>query len=167
LNELEILSQRVGTALKAAGLLLVTAESCTGGWVAQALTSVAGSSEWFERGYVAYSNASKRELLNVRDETLARHGAVSEETALEMALGALARSRGQVALAVTGVAGPGGGTVAKPVGTVCFAWCRQGHEPRTETRMYVGDRHGVRLQSVLRAMQGVLEVLDPQPVAAT
>jgi nicotinamide-nucleotide amidase len=112
------LSRTVGERLKAAGAMLVTAESCTGGWVAQALTSVAGSSEWFERGFVTYSDDAKRELLGVRAETLSQHGAVSEETAREMARGALERSRGTLALAVTGVAGPGGGSAEKPVGMV-------------------------------------------------
>src|SRR5687768_7710588 len=102
--------------------MLVTAESCTGGWVAQAVTSVAGSSDWFERGFVTYSNDAKHDLLGVRKKTLDAHGAVSEETAREMAQGALARSKGTLAVAITGVAGPGGGSREKPVGMVCFAW---------------------------------------------
>jgi nicotinamide-nucleotide amidase len=138
--------------------MLVTAESCTGGWVAQAITSVAGSSEWFERGFVTYSDDSKQELLGVRNETLARHGAVSEETAREMAQGALARSKGTVALAVTGVAGPGGGSATKPVGMVCFAWAGK-HTVQSETRRFSGDRESVRKQSVIRALEGVLEEL--------
>jgi nicotinamide-nucleotide amidase len=140
--------------------MLVTAESCTGGWAAQAVTSVAGASEWFERGFVAYSNAAKQELLGVRADTLERHGAVSEEAAREMALGALARSRGTLALAITGVAGPGGGSAAKPVGMVCFAWARQGEAARSETRRLSGGRAAVREQSVIRALEGVLETLD-------
>lgn len=152
------LAQRVGAALKERALLLVTAESCTGGWTAMALTSVAGSSDWFERGYVTYSNAAKREELGVSEETLRRHGAVSEETAREMAAGALRKGRGQLALAITGVAGPTGGTPAKPVGTVCFAWALGG-KIVSETRRFDGDRESVRRQSVLRALQGVLEML--------
>jgi nicotinamide-nucleotide amidase len=140
--------------------MLVTAESCTGGWAAQAVTSVAGASEWFERGFVTYSNAAKQELLGVRADTLERHGAASEETAREMALGALARSRGTLALAITGVAGPGGGSAAKPVGMVCFAWARKGTPARSETRRLSGDRAAVREQSVIRALEGVLETLD-------
>jgi nicotinamide-nucleotide amidase len=138
--------------------MLVTAESCTGGWVAQAVTSVAGSSDWYERGFVTYSNDAKQDLLGVRAETLAQHGAVSEETAREMAQGALARSRGTLALAVTGVAGPGGGSRAKPVGMVCFAWASK-HAVRTQTRHFSGDRESVRKQSVIRALEGVLEEL--------
>ena len=152
------LAKKVGERLKAAGAQLVTAESCTGGWVAQAVTAIAGSSSWFERGFVTYSNAAKQELLGVRKETLEAHGAVSEETAREMADGALKKSKGTIALAVTGVAGPGGGTREKPVGMVCFAWA-DGKKLRSETRRFSGDRDSVRRQSVLRALQGVLETL--------
>jgi nicotinamide-nucleotide amidase len=152
------LAEKVGERLKAAGAQLVTAESCTGGWVAQAVTAIAGSSSWFERGFVTYSNAAKQELLGVRKETLEAHGAVSEETAREMADGALKKSKGTIALAVTGVAGPGGGTREKPVGMVCFAWA-DGKKLRSETRRFSGDRDSVRRQSVLRALQGVLETL--------
>ena len=152
------LAKKVGERLKAAGAQLVTAESCTGGWVAQAVTAIAGSSSWFERGFVTYSNDAKQELLGVRKETLEAHGAVSEETAREMADGALKRSKGTIALAVTGVAGPGGGTPDKPVGMVCFAWA-DGKKLRSETRRFSGDRDSVRRQSVIRALQGVLETL--------
>lgn len=153
------LATSVGQRLKAAHALLVTAESCTGGWVAQVVTSVPGSSEWFERGFVTYSNDAKQELLGVRGETLQRHGAVSEETAREMALGALARSKGSVALSVTGVAGPGGGSPGKPVGMVCFAWARDG-AVASETCHFAGDRESVRRQSVIQALEGLLERLD-------
>ena len=152
------LAKTVGERLKAARQILVTAESCTGGWVAQAVTSIAGSSDWFERGYVTYSNAAKEELLGVRQATLKKHGAVSEETAREMAQGALARSKGTVALAVTGVAGPGGGTAEKPVGMVCFAWADK-RGTRVETKNFSGDRDAVRRQSVIRALEGVIETL--------
>jgi nicotinamide-nucleotide amidase len=155
LNEL---AREVGKRLKAARQMLVTAESCTGGWVAQAVTAVAGSSDWFERGFVTYSDASKQELLGVRSETLARHGAVSEETAREMAQGALARSKATLALAVTGVAGPGGGSATKPVGMVCFAWASKA-AVKSETQRFAGDRESVRAQSVIRALDGVLEQL--------
>ncbi|MCZ7563405.1 MAG: CinA family protein [Burkholderiales bacterium] len=157
---LDALARAVGACLKAAGGVLATAESCTGGWVAQAVTSVAGSSQWFDRGFVTYSNDAKQEMLGVSGETLARHGAVSEEAAREMALGALARSRADVVLAVTGVAGPAGGTAAKPVGMVCFAWARRGGAPRTETRRFNGDREQVRRESVAAALQGVLRCLE-------
>ena len=152
------LARQVGEALKARGLKLVTAESCTGGWVAMALTAVAGSSDWFERGYVTYSNAAKREDLGVAAETLACHGAVSEQAAREMAAGALKKGGARVALAITGVAGPAGGTPAKPVGTVCFAWT-DGSKMVSETRRFDGDRERVRRQSVERSLQGLLELL--------
>ncbi len=150
---------RAGEALRQRNRTLVTAESCTGGWVAQAVTSVSGSSGWFERGFVCYSDASKVELLGVSPATLERHGAVSEQTAREMAAGALARSRGTLAVAVTGVAGPAGGTAQKPVGMVCFAWATA-EQIRAETMHFAGDRERVRRQSVERALRGVLEVLD-------
>jgi nicotinamide-nucleotide amidase len=152
------LAQRLGAALKARGLKLATAESCTGGWVAMALTAIPGSSEWFERGYVTYSNTAKREDLGVAEETLRRHGAVSEETAREMAAGALERARVEVALAITGVAGPTGGTAAKPVGLVCFAWAH-GSKITSETRRFDGDRESVRRQSVLHALDRATELL--------
>ena len=152
------LAARVGRRLKAKKRRLVSAESCTGGWVAQVVTSIPGSSAWFERGVVTYSNAAKRELLGVRAATLKKHGAVSEETAREMARGALARSNGNLALAVTGIAGPGGGSRDKPVGTVCFAWAGK-KQLRSETRRFPGDRESVRRKSVVRALQGVLESL--------
>jgi nicotinamide-nucleotide amidase len=153
------LAKRIGQRLKGANAVLVTAESCTGGWAAQVVTSAAGSSAWFDRGFITYSNAAKRELLGVRAETLAQHGAVSEETAREMALGALARSQGSVAVSITGVAGPAGGTKEKPVGTVCFAWARAGRV-HAETRRFLGDRESVRKQSVISALEGVLSTLD-------
>ncbi|HZO00999.1 MAG TPA: CinA family protein [Burkholderiales bacterium] len=152
------LAKKLGEGLKAHCAKLVTAESCTGGWAAQVATSVPGSSDWFERGFVVYSNAAKQELLGVQTETLEAHGAVSEETAREMAQGALARSKGTIALAVTGVAGPGGGSADKPVGMVCFAWAdRRG--VRAETRRFPGDRDSVRRQSVIHALEGVLKAL--------
>ena len=154
------LARVLGARLRAAGAMLVTAESCTGGWAAQVVTSVAGSSEWFERGFVTYSNAAKQESLGVQPGTLARHGAVSEETAREMALGALQRSRGSISLAVTGIAGPGGASVGKPVGTVCFAWADSHRLLRSETVRFHGDRESVRRQSVIHALQGVLKALE-------
>jgi nicotinamide-nucleotide amidase len=156
---METLARKLGERLKERKSLLVTAESCTGGWVSQVVTSVAGSSDWFERGFVTYSNAAKQELLGVRAETLSRHGAVSEQTAREMALGALARGKGTHALAVTGVAGPTGGSREKPVGTVCFAWA-DAAGCRTETKHFAGDREAVRRQSVVHALDGVLARLD-------
>ena len=154
------LAELVGAKLKARGMMLATAESCTGGWVAQAVTAIAGSSDWFDRGFVTYSDAAKREMLGVSAGTLAKHGAVSEQTAREMAVGALAHSRAQVALAITGIAGPGGGSPQKPVGTVCFAWSRKDAAPIAQMRQFKGDRESVRRQSVLAALQGVLELLE-------
>lgn len=151
-------SRQLGRRLQARRAMLATAESCTGGWVAQAITAIAGSSAWFERGYVTYSNAAKREALGVPARTLARYGAVSEPTARAMAAGALRRSRASIALAITGIAGPGGGAPGKPVGTVCFAWAR-GREVRSETRRFAGGRAQVRRQSVLHAMRGALRWL--------
>jgi nicotinamide-nucleotide amidase len=153
------LAEAVGAALRERRLMLVTAESCTGGWVAEAVTMVPGSSEWFERGFVTYTYISKREMLGVREATLARHGAVAEEVVREMVEGALAASHAQVALAVSGVAGPSGGTPEKPVGTVCFAWGAKDREPRTETAHLPGDREAVRRQSVEHALRGVLDLL--------
>lgn len=154
----EALARKLGAALLASGDRLVTAESCTGGWVAQAVTAIAGSSAWFERGFVTYSNASKQEMLGVSAPTLRRYGAVSEATARAMARGALRRSRGSVALAITGIAGPGGGTRNKPVGTVCFAWAR-GRKMRSETRRFAGGRSRVRRRSVVHALNEVLKWL--------
>ena len=152
------IARKLGAALKAKGLKLATAESCTGGWVAMALTAIPGSSEWFERGYVTYSNEAKREDLGVAEETLRRHGAVSEQVAREMAAGTLKRARAQVALAITGVAGPTGGTADKPVGLVCFAWAH-GSKITSETRRFDGDRESVRRQSVLHALERATELL--------
>jgi nicotinamide-nucleotide amidase len=150
------LARKVGRRLKKAGAKLATAESCTGGWVSQAVTAISGSSEWFERGFVTYSNAAKQELLGVRKKTIHLYGAVSEETAREMAKGALKKSRATIAVAVTGVAGPTGGTPGKPVGTVCFSWATK-KALRSETRRFRGNRESVRRQSVVHALKGVLE----------
>ena len=159
-DTLTTLATLAGARLKAKGVMLATAESCTGGWVAQAVTAIAGSSEWFERGFVTYSNAAKMEMLRVKADTLRKHGAVSEQTAGEMAAGALARSRAQVAVAITGIAGPDGGAAEKPVGRVCFAWAMKSGAVSAETRQFKGDRESVRRQSVIAALQGVLELLE-------
>ncbi|MES2758338.1 MAG: CinA family protein [Pseudomonadota bacterium] len=152
------LAERVGQALHAKGLMLCTAESCTGGGVAQAITEVAGSSGWFERGFVTYSNESKQEMLDVPTALLARHGAVSEEVAAAMASGALANSRAQVAVSTTGIAGPGGASPGKPVGTVCFGWATGGGV-RTERLVFAGDRQAVRAQTVAHSLQVLLNLL--------
>ena len=150
----------VGARLKARGLRLATAESCTGGWVAGAVTAIAGSSAWFDRGFVTYSNDAKMEMLGVSAATLEAFGAVSEQTAGEMAAGALAHSHAQLALSITGVAGPGGGSAEKPVGMVCFGWAGEGGAPLVITRNFSGDRESVRRQSVICALQGVVERLE-------
>ncbi len=163
--QLEQLAADVGRALKRAGLCLVSAESCTGGWVAEAVTAIAGSSDWFERGFVTYSNAAKREVLGVSAATLNQYGAVSEETAREMALGSLKHSRAQISVAVTGVAGPGGGSADKPVGTVCFAWAKNDAALRSERHWLEGDRTEVRRQSVVIALRGILSLSTQEATA--
>jgi nicotinamide-nucleotide amidase len=161
-NGLKGLSQAVGQALLERELMLATAESCSGGWVAETVTATAGSSQWFERGFVVYSNVAKAEMLGVSNRTLVTFGAVSEETAAEMAEGALSHSHATIALAVTGIAGPTGGSPGKPVGTVCFAWCGGGQDPKSETQRFSGDREEVRRQSVSHALQGLLEMLSAE-----
>jgi len=158
-TELNDLATRLGRRLKAAGLVLVTAESCTGGWIAKCVTDVAGSSGWLDRGFITYSNAAKQDMLGVQPGTLSVFGAVSEATVKEMALGALARSPAQVAVAVSGIAGPGGGSSLKPVGTVCLAWALPGRVVRTETQEFTGDREAVRRQTVVRALGRLIELL--------
>ncbi|MFB9245277.1 CinA family protein [Massilia antarctica] len=158
-NDILDLSARVGRALQAKGLLLVTAESCTGGGVAQAVTEVAGSTGWFDCGFVTYSNASKTELLDVSAALMAQLGSVSEEVAAAMASGALANSNAHVALSTTGIAGPSGAVPGKPVGTVCFGWAR-GDTVQTERLVFAGDRHAVREQTVVHALQGLLRIIE-------
>ena len=153
---LDTLLTQLGLALSARGLKLVTAESCTGGLIAGTCTSIAGSSDWFERGYVTYSNEAKTELLGVPAEMIERHGAVSREVAMAMALGALQRSHGQVSMAVTGIAGPGGGSEAKPVGTVWFGFARGEDFVQTEALLFKGDRTKVRAAAVRHALVRVL-----------
>lgn len=154
------LAARLGAALKARGLMLASAESCTGGWIGQAVTAVSGSSGWYDRGFIAYSNDAKRELLGVSAQTLERDGAVSEAVVREMVLGALAGSRTRVAVAVSGIAGPTGGTPAKPVGTVCLAWAGMGLEAAAVTRHFAGDREAVRRQTVGAALTGLLQLVQ-------
>ena len=156
------LAEALGQALAARRLSLATAESCTAGGVAYAVTQVAGSSEWFDRGFVTYSNAAKRQVLGVGAAELRMYGAVSEPVARAMARGALAASDAQVAVGITGIAGPGGGSADKPVGLVCFSWAlrRAGElRLRTETRRLAGDRAAVRTQAIIVALEGLLQVL--------
>ena len=155
-NDLAALSEAVGLTCRQTRLLIATAESCTGGWAAQVITHTAGSSGWFDRGFVTYSNTAKTDMLGVLSETLEKHGAVSPETAAEMACGALNNSNALISLAITGIAGPTGGSPGKPVGTVCFAWCLRGAEPETECCHFAGDREAIRHQAVIHALKGLL-----------
>ncbi len=155
-SDLAVLSAAVGATLGERSLTLTSAESCTGGWVAQVVTHTAGSSAWFDRGFVTYSNDAKVAMLGVRPETLAAHGAVSLATASEMAAGALANSNALISLAITGIAGPAGGSPGKPVGTVCFGWCLRGQAPEAEQRLFHGDREAIRRQAVIHVLNGLL-----------
>jgi len=150
---------RLAHALGQQGALLATAESCTGGLIAGACTDLAGSSAWFDRGFVTYSNAAKTDMLGVPAALIATHGAVSEPVARAMAEGAVAHSAAQVAVAVTGVAGPSGGSAEKPVGTVWFGWCVHG-STHCERRHFDGDRAAVRAQTVAHALHELLRLLD-------
>ncbi|MDX9884099.1 nicotinamide-nucleotide amidohydrolase family protein [Thauera sp.] len=162
-TELDALARRVGEALAARGWRLASAESCTGGWIAEAVTAISGSSAWFDRGFVTYSNAAKMDMLGVSELTLAEHGAVSEATVREMTAGALARSLADVAVAVSGIAGPTGGTAAKPVGMVCIGWAARAAPTRTQTLHFAGDRAAVRRQTVIRALDGILHLAAQKP----
>ena len=162
-------TKQLATELMQRGWMLATAESCTGGMIAARCTDLAGSSQWFERGFVSYSNNAKHEMLGVPTELIDKHGAVSEAVAQSMVLGALKRSKAQVALAVTGIAGPGGGSQTKPVGTVCFAWALPsdggptlGAETawvKTERMQFTGDRAAVRQATIAHALQTLLQLL--------
>lgn len=156
---MDVLAAQVGGLLKAQGMMLATAESCTGGGIAHAVTEVAGSSAWFERGFVTYSNLSKQQMLGISDTTLQRHGAVSEAVVREMVAGALRHSGAQVALAVSGIAGPDGGTPDKPVGTVWFAWGMRDGLAISRMHRLDGNRSEVRAKATHIALQGVADLL--------
>jgi nicotinamide-nucleotide amidase len=158
-NIVHQLAIRAGNKLRDERLMLATAESCTGGMVAAAITDISGSSGWFERGFVTYSNQAKTEMIGVPADMIDKHGAVSEPVAKAMAEGALRNSRAQVALAITGVAGPGGGTESKPVGMVSFAWSNRLHTS-VETLQFKGDRKQVRTQAAVHALRGLLDLLE-------
>lgn len=157
MDEIEAAVGRLADVLRARGLMMGTAESCTGGMIAAACTSVAGSSDWFERGLVSYSNAAKSELLGVPAATIAAHGAVSEPVARAMAEGVIARAPVDLAVAVTGVAGPGGGSAAKPVGTVWLAVARRGAPTRAWRERFDGDRVAVRRSTVIAALAALID----------
>ncbi|EFB2281670.1 nicotinamide-nucleotide amidase [Escherichia coli] len=152
-SELMQLSEQVGQALKARGATVTTAESCTGGWVAKVITDIAGSSAWFERGFVTYSNEAKAQMIGVREETLAQHGAVSEPVVVEMAIGALKAARADYAVSISGIAGPDGGSEEKPVGNVWFAFATARGEGITRRECFSGDRDAVRRQATAYALQ--------------
>lgn len=154
---LETLAARLGEQLRLAGHTLATAESCTGGWLSQCLTAIPGSSAWYDRGFITYSYAAKTELLGVPSELIMSRGAVSEAVALAMAEGALARSQANWSVAITGIAGPDGGTPEKPVGTVCFAWMGSDGSRRVTTLHLAGDRTSIRAQAVATALHGLIE----------
>ena len=151
-SELMQLSEQVGQALKARGATVTTAESCTGGWVAKTLTDIAGSSAWFERGFVTYSNEAKSQMIGVREATLLDHGAVSEPVVVEMAIGALRAARADYAISVSGIAGPDGGSAEKPVGTVWFGVASASGQGVTQRECFAGDREAVRRQATAYAL---------------
>jgi nicotinamide-nucleotide amidase len=154
-NELFELAERLGQSLKAKGYKIATAESCTGGWIAQALTEVPGSSAWFDRGFVTYSNNAKMQMLGINPQTLAQYGAVSAEVAQQMVAGALANSEADCAVAITGIAGPDGGSEEKPVGTVYVAWQSNNGYSKVERLQLLGNRHQIRKQTVEKAIEGM------------
>ena len=158
-EELHQLASELGDKLKARGWMLATAESCTGGWVGQSVTALPGSSEWYERGFITYANDAKIEMLGVAPETLALHGAVSEETASAMAAGALAHSHAQATLAISGIAGPGGGTPQKPVGLVCYGWALADGTVMSSTCRLDGDREEIRSRAVAAALRGLIDLI--------
>ena len=158
MHELNELAQQLATALLQRRQTLAVAESCTGGWVAKVLTDLPGSSRWFDRGFVTYSNAAKQDMLGVSTATLEDDGAVSEATVREMVAGVLAHSPADLALAISGIAGPGGAVPGKPVGTVCFAWATRTGLQQVATVQFAGDREAVRRQSVAHALQGLIDV---------
>ncbi len=149
----------IGRQAVAENVMIATAESCTGGWIAQEITAVAGSSAWFDRGFVTYTNQSKHEMLGVAEQTLEQYGAVSEPVVIEMAEGVLLHSSAQLSVVTSGVAGPGGGSAEKPVGTVWFAWAVRDKPTRTAVFQFNGDRESVRKQAVRVALEGILQNL--------
>ena len=160
MDDLNELSQQLANALLQKQKQLAVAESCTGGWLAKCLTDVAGSSRWFERGFVTYSNVAKQEMLDVLPATLQQEGAVSEAVVHEMAAGAIRHSAADIAVAISGIAGPGGGVPGKPVGTVCFGLATKEKVYQSDTQYFEGDREAVRRQSVAYALSRLLHVLE-------
>ncbi|MCP4287443.1 MAG: nicotinamide-nucleotide amidase [Gammaproteobacteria bacterium] len=159
-KELGQTAVQLGELLREKKLTITAAESCTGGWVTKVLTDIAGSSDWFDRGFVTYSNAAKHEMLGIGSELIEVEGAVSEAVVREMVRGAIANSAADLALAVSGIAGPGGGTPEKPVGTVWFAWGRSDSAVVTRLVRFEGDRDQVRRQAVLTALRGAIDLIE-------
>lgn len=158
-EELHQLALELGEKLSARGWMLATAESCTGGWVGQLITALPGSSQWYERGFITYANAAKVEMLGVPPDMLESHGAVSEETAMAMAAGALKHSHAQATLAISGIAGPGGGTPQKPVGLVCYGWALADGTVISSTCRLDGDREEIRSRAVAAALRGLIDLI--------
>ena len=161
-SELKALSQDIGELLLAKNHVLTLAESCTGGLISALITNTAGSSAWFDSGLVTYSNQAKHDLLQVKEATLTQYGAVSEQTAMEMAIGALQQGRATIAASVTGIAGPDGGTATKPVGTVCFAWTSEDLPSISKTYLFEGNREQIREQSIIALLFGLKDLLGQQ-----
>ena len=161
-SELKALSQDIGELLLAKNHVLTLAESCTGGLISALITNTAGSSTWFDSGLVTYSNKAKQDLLQVKEATLTQYGAVSEQVAMEMAIGTLQQGRATISASVTGIAGPDGGTPAKPVGTVCFAWTGEDLPSISKTYLFQGDREQIREQSTIALLFGLKDLLGQQ-----
>ncbi|HHF7373224.1 CinA family protein [Legionella bozemanae] len=159
MSSFDKLIKEISAILKKKNWQLVTAESCTGGLIASYLTEIAGSSVWFERGFVTYSNLAKEEQLSVPKQLIEKYGAVSESVAQAMATGALQHSAGHVAVSVTGIAGPDGGSLEKPVGTVCFGWAARDREPKILRKQFTGDRQDIRLAACQEALSGILSYI--------
>jgi len=158
-QEITELADQLGVSLRASKFQLAAAESCTGGWLVKAVTDIAGSSTWFDRGFVTYSNQAKQDMLGVSELVLREHGAVSEASVLAMAEGALQHSLADVSVAISGIAGPGGATLDKPVGTVWLAWAKRGDDTVARCFLFGGDREAVRAQAVIAGLEGLLALL--------
>lgn len=154
------LAEQLGEKMRVQNAHVVTAESCTGGWIGQVITAVPGSSQWYDRGFISYTNIAKQELLGVHHEALTEYGAVSEEVVKQMAEGALLHSHAEYSIAVSGIAGPGGGTLEKPVGTVCLAWSGIRKITRTEKKLFHGNRKDIRQATVAAALEGLISFLE-------
>lgn len=164
MDSVTTLSIALGHALQKHRYVLTLAESCTGGLASSIITEIAGSSAWFDCGFVTYSNEAKQKMLGVSAATLEKYGAVSEETAMEMALGAINHSQASIAGSITGIAGPSGGSTSKPVGTVCFAWILKGEKPVTATHHFNDNRNGNRKQATITLINGLLNLINHNQV---